>query len=64
MESLAMLSLASTGSGNTRLFLLLLVLLAVILILTGCIIALLTFRKRQRIRDAYFTSASMESERT
>jgi flagellar basal body-associated protein FliL len=64
MESLAMLPLGATGSGSTRLFLLLLVLLAVILILTGCIIALLTFRKRQKIRDAYFTSATIESERT
>jgi hypothetical protein len=64
MESLAMLALSATGSGNTRLILLLLVLLAVVLILTGCTIALLTFRKRQKARDAYFTSASLESERT
>ncbi len=64
MESLAKLALVTMDSGNTRLFLLLLVLLAVLLIITGCIIALLTFRRRQKVRDAYFSAATMESERT
>ncbi len=64
MDSLAMLVLSAMDSGSTRLVLLLLLLLGVVLILTGCTIALLTFRKRRKTDSAYLNSASLESERT
>jgi flagellar basal body-associated protein FliL len=64
MDSLALLVLSTMDSGSTRLLLLLLLLLGVVLILTGCTIALLTFRKQRKTDRANLNPASLESERT
>ncbi len=64
MDRLALVVLSTADSGSTRLILLLLVLLAVVFILAGCTIALLTLRKRRKDYNANLNSTSLESERT
>jgi flagellar basal body-associated protein FliL len=61
MGVLAILALSAISDGTTRLVLLLLMVLAVILIVTGCIIALFTWRKRLKIQRAYTDSANWDN---
>ena len=63
MTLMPLLMLTVTDSGPTRLILFILVLVAVILIMVGCIIALLTWRKRQQAYSAYMKSARTERNR-
>jgi flagellar basal body-associated protein FliL len=58
MEILGILALGATSDGTIRLVLLLLMVLAVILIVTGCIIALFTWRKRLKTQKAYTDSSN------
>jgi heme/copper-type cytochrome/quinol oxidase subunit 2 len=57
---MVLVALAAVDSGPIRLILFILVLVAVILIMVGCIIALLTWRKRQRVYSAYMHAAQWE----
>ena len=56
MTVLSVLALSSADIGNTRLIILMLLIVAVVLILIGCLIALMTLRKRLK-------SQNMENER-
>lgn len=59
---LAILALNTTTNDNTtRLILLVLMLVAVILIITGCIIALITWRKRLKAQKTYSESTQWNS---
>ncbi|TMD65259.1 MAG: hypothetical protein E6I91_10245 [Chloroflexi bacterium] len=49
----------ATDNGTIRLILLLLMLLAIILIITGCIIALLTLRKRLKSQNNYLDPSQL-----
>ena len=57
MALMPMFTLTAVDNGPMRLILFILVLVAVILIMVGCIIALLTWRKRQRVYSAYMHAA-------
>ena len=56
MTVLSVLALSSADIGNTRLIILMLLIVAVVLILIGCLIALMTLRKRLK-------SQNVENER-
>ena len=56
--------LATADNGTLRFELLLLVLVAVVLILAGGIIALLTLRSKRKTRNSRIESPYIESERT
>ncbi len=60
---MVLVALAAVDSGPIRLILFILVLVAVILIMVGCIIALLTWRKRQQVYSAYMDAAPRERNR-
>jgi len=53
----------ATDNGTARLILLLLMLIAIILIITGCIIAMLTLRKRLKSQNNYL-DPSQSNRRT
>ncbi len=53
MVGLNILALNTIDNGTTKLIMLLLVIVAVILIITGCIIAMFTLRKRLKAQNAY-----------
>jgi flagellar basal body-associated protein FliL len=53
---MAILALGTTNDSTTRLILLILMIVAVILIVTGCIIALIAWRKRLKAQNAYIES--------
>jgi len=63
MPVLAILALTTADNGPLRLILFMLVLVAVILIMVGCVIALLTWRKRRQTHIAYKNSAQLERDR-
>ena len=60
MALMPILALSIVDDGLMRLILFILVLVAVILIMVGCIIVLLTWRKRQRVYSAYMHAAQWE----
>jgi undecaprenyl pyrophosphate phosphatase UppP len=62
MGVLALLALITTSDGTTRLILLLLMVIAVLLIITGCIIALITWRKRLKAQNAYLDSTQWSNK--
>jgi len=60
MRVLGLLALSTTSDETTRLILLLLMVLAVLLIITGCVIALITWRKRIKAHNAYSDTAQWD----
>ena len=64
MGALVIEALSIANSGGMRLFLLVLVILAVALILMGSAIALFTLRRQQKLNRARMDSSRLESERT
>ncbi len=63
MLNLSMIAASVTNNETLRLILLGVMILAVILILVGCLIAIVTFRRKQQ-RDREFADASaLESEK-
>ena len=61
--AMALVALAAVDSGPMRLILFILVLVAVILIIVGCIIALLTWRKRQQVYSTYMNAIQLERDK-
>lgn len=61
--AMALIALATVDSGPMRLILFILVLVAVILIIVGCIIALLTWRKRQHVYSTYMNAMQLERDK-
>jgi len=61
--AMALVALAAVDSGPMRLILFILVLVAVILIIVGCIIALLTWRKRQQVYSTYMNAMQLERDK-
>lgn len=62
MYVLGIMVICSINTGGMRLVLLALLLIAVLLILTGCIIALLTLRNQRKNALALFSLEQLDSE--
>jgi hypothetical protein len=60
---LGIAALSTTGNGGNRPVLLFLLIVAVILILVGCSIALLTLRNQRKDKLAFITVEKSESDR-